>query len=119
MRRFLYIAAKEGEKSTCKYRLGAIAISKGQVVSKGFNRYIGDCDNTKRRGECSIHAEQIALNRTGSAQVDTVGVVRLSAQQGFSMAHPCKRCVAHARRAGVQYIYYTDWSGNVQKFKVM
>lgn len=119
LNRYISIAAKEASKSTCKFRLGAVAISNGQVISKGFNRTKGGNHKwSLRKGEQTIHAERLALNRTGSAEIDTLIVVRLAAATGFSMSHPCKSCMSHARRAGIKYIYYTDWNGNVQKVKV-
>ena len=114
---YVDIALREAAKSTCKHKLGCLAIARGKVISKGFNRYQRSPGETHRKGEHTIHAEQIALRRTGGISIDTIFVVRATVN-GLTMAAPCKRCHSLAKRAGVKYIYYTDWLGNIQKYKV-
>ena len=114
---FLFQAAKEAKKSDCKFQLGCLALKNNKIVSKGFNRYSKSNSWTKRKGECSIHAEQICLNRTGNHYIDTLFIVRLGAN-GFNMALPCKRCMAHIKRRGIKTIYFTDWQGIVQKLSL-
>lgn len=113
---FLFAAQKEAMKSNCQYRLGAIAVSKGKIVSKGFNRYCGCGQYHSRKGmPTTIHAEQITLRRTGNERVDTVYVVRLDANGNFTMSKPCQRCTNHARKSGVRFVFFTNWNGDVEK----
>jgi len=118
LRRYLNLALKEASKSKCNQRLGCVAISSNRVVSKGFNRHLSEAQDTRRKGEHAIHAEAIALRRTGGNLVDCLVVARLTQGGIVSMALPCKRCLDHCRRSGVKYVFYTDWSGQIQKVKV-
>ena len=117
LNRYIDLAIREAEKSACHHRLGCVAISNGQVVSKAFNRYKNVGKDHYRRGESTFHAEEIALHRTGSSTIDSLVVVRITSS-GLSMACPCKRCLAHMRRCNVTTIFYTDWNGNVQKVRI-
>ena len=119
LQRCLTIALQEAQKSKCKHRLGCVAIANNQIVSKGFNRHYRSGVRTRRKGECTIHAECITLRRIGGNLVDSLLVARLTQGGMISMAMPCKRCIAHAKRVGIQYIYYTDWFSNIQKMKVV
>lgn len=116
-KKLLYLAAIEAAKSDCRYQVGALALVRDKIVSKGFNRHIRSKEPSSRKGEATIHAEQLALHRTGGAQVDSIFIVR-NAANGFSMALPCKRCMALIKRAGVSNVYYTDWYGQIQKLRV-
>jgi deoxycytidylate deaminase len=114
------IATTEASKSNCKFKLGCVALSRGQVIAKGFNRYkqegqpiYSKSKHCHRKGN-TIHAEQICLRRTGRSNIDELVVVRIG-EIGYSMSMPCKICYAHAKRSGVKRIWYTDWTGKMQK----
>lgn len=111
---FAEIAKKEATKSQCKFRVGAVAIHRGKIISVGFNRYCsGPCPY--RKGTESFHAEQIALSRRGKSSVDTLVVVRIDSNNNFTMAKPCKKCIAHSKRSGIKKIIYSDRLGKLQK----
>jgi tRNA(adenine34) deaminase len=69
--------------------VGAVVVSEGQIVGRGWNRNISDNDAT-------AHAEIIALREAGA----TVGNHRLSECDLFATIEPCPMCagaVVHAR----------------------
>ena len=109
----MQLAIGEAKKSQHNYQLGALVLEKGKVISKGFNRHsiISNVSHI-RQGVCTIHAEQIALRRTGNRRGDTLLVVRLISS-GFAMAKPCKRCLKHAKRSGISHIYYSNQEGQI------
>jgi hypothetical protein len=42
-------------------------------------------------------------------------VIRCRKDGSKSMAKPCVKCLPRIQKAGVRYVYYTDWDGNIQK----
>jgi pyrimidine deaminase RibD-like protein len=114
---YILQAVKEAEKSICNKQLGAVCISRGRICSKAFNRH-QTARETSRKGEGTFHAEEIALNRTGNNQVDTLIVVRISQSNGLGMSMPCKRCMAKIKRLQVKEVIYSDWMGSIQKLNL-
>lgn len=83
-------AAREGEVP-----VGAIIVHEGQIVGRGANRPITDCDPT-------AHAEIIALRDAGR----TLGNYRLIGCTLYVTIEPCVMCagaIMHARIARVVY----------------
>jgi len=75
--------------------VGAVVVSGGKIVGRGWNRSISDSDPT-------AHAEIIALRDAGSA----VKNYRLSECQIFVTIEPCAMCagaMVHARVARLVY----------------
>lgn len=75
--------------------VGAVVVSGGKIVGRGWNRSISDSDPT-------AHAEIIALRDAGS----TVKNYRLSECQIFVTIEPCAMCagaMVHARVARLVY----------------
>ena len=75
--------------------VGAVVVSEGRIVGRGWNRNISDNDPT-------AHAEMIALREAGAA----VGNHRLSECDLFATIEPCPMCagaIVHARIKRVIY----------------
>jgi tRNA(adenine34) deaminase len=69
--------------------VGAVVVCRGQIIGRGWNRNIADCDP-------SAHAEIVALREAGAA----VGNHRLKECDLFVTIEPCAMCagaMAHAR----------------------
>jgi deoxycytidylate deaminase len=89
------------------------------MISSAFNRskYPHFHEET-RRGQFGLHAEQMALNRVGRNQIDTLLVIRLNSQDGLAMSFPCKRCYKQIKRAGVRTILFSDFDGTIQRLQI-
>ena len=75
--------------------VGAVVVCKRQIVGRGWNRNIIDCDPT-------AHAEVVALREAGV----TVGNHRLEECELFATIEPCTMCagaLVHARVRGLVY----------------
>jgi tRNA(adenine34) deaminase len=69
--------------------VGAVVVSDGRIVGRGWNRNIGDSDPT-------AHAEVIALREAGAS----IGNHRLAGCDLFVTIEPCAMCagaIVHAR----------------------
>ena len=69
--------------------VGAVVVSDGRIVGRGWNRNIGDSDPT-------AHAEVIALREAGAS----IGNHRLAGCDLFVTIEPCTMCagaIVHAR----------------------
>ena len=75
--------------------VGAIVVCGGQVVGRGWNRNISDCDPT-------AHAEIIALREAGA----TVGNHRMGACELFVTIEPCPMCAGAMVHARVKRLVY-------------
>ena len=75
--------------------VGAVVIHQGNIVGRGFNRNIVDCDPT-------AHAEVIALREAGRA----VGNHRLSECDLFVTIEPCAMCAGAMVHARIQRLIY-------------
>ena len=113
----LMLAIKQAQKSNYMFRLGAVALHKGKVVSFTFNKAIADIRIT-RHGPSSYHAEAYACVKAKSRPIDTIIVVRINNSNSLSCSFPCKNCQNIMRIHGVKTVYYTDYSGNIQKFNL-
>jgi cytidine deaminase len=114
---YLLLAAREANKSKSRFKLGALCFSRGKVISKAFNRNAKP-RLTSRKGECTWHAEQIAINRAKRFNIDEILVVRVNNKQELLMSMPCKRCNRLLKKAGVQTVWYIDWNSQLQKISI-
>lgn len=111
---------------TINYRLGAVVVKGGSVISMGRNtrRYSGFADKmaaTKGKKAWSLHAEVSAL--LGLSQDQTKGadlyVTRvLACGNRLTMSKPCESCMAAIYHCKIRRVYYTDYDGNIQEIKV-
>lgn len=75
--------------------VGAIVISQGNIVGRGWNRNISDSDPT-------AHAEIIALRQAGAA----LGNHRLSECELFVTIEPCAMCAGAVLHARIRRLIY-------------
>lgn len=86
-------AAAEGEVP-----VGALVVSAGQVVGRGYNQPIGRCDPT-------AHAEVLALREAGR----TLGDYRLGGSTLYVTLEPCPMCAAALVHARVERVVFGAW----------
>jgi tRNA(adenine34) deaminase len=72
-----------------------VVVSGGQIVGRGWNRNIADCDP-------SAHAEILALREAGAA----VGNHRLGHCELFVTIEPCAMCAGALVQARIQRLIY-------------
>ena len=75
--------------------VGAIVVCDGDIVGRGWNRNISDCDPT-------AHAEIVALQQAGA----TVGNHRLSDCDLFVTIEPCPMCAGAMVHARIKRLVY-------------
>src|ERR1700683_2431503 len=75
--------------------VGAVVVSGGQIVGRGWNRNISDNDPT-------AHAEMIALREAGAA----IGNHRLSECDLFATIEPCPMCAGAMVQARIKRLIY-------------
>lgn len=121
----IYLASSMAIKSVSKFRLGAVLVKKGRVISTGFNmmgkshpimqRYLGKSDFT-----LGLHAEVHAC--IGVAAEDLLGaelwVCRLHRNGNMAMARPCRVCQRFLIDVGVKRVYYSNNLGQVECLKL-
>ena len=75
--------------------VGAVVVRSGQIVGRGWNRNIVDCDPT-------AHAEILALREAGA----TVGNHRIGDCELFVTIEPCAMCAGAMVHARIQRLVY-------------
>lgn len=75
--------------------VGAVVVSKGQIVGRGWNRNITDSDP-------AAHAEIIALREAGA----TIGNHRLGDCELFATIEPCAMCAGAMVHARIKRLVY-------------
>ncbi len=75
--------------------VGAVVVSNGRIVGRGWNRNIRDGDPT-------AHAEVVALREAGAA----VGNHRLEGCELFVTIEPCAMCAGAMMHARIQRLVY-------------
>lgn len=107
-----YQAKKEAEKSTFRFRLGAIVLHKNKVVAKGYNKI----KTHPKLDHYTIHAECDALLK--AAKGDTLVVVRILRNGEFACSKPCEKCLKYIKKFGIKKIYYLDWDSDLQEMRL-
>ena len=109
--KWLTSAVDECELATHKqWRVGAVLIKSGRVLSTGVNRYRNNPSMVEVSG-VSYHAEEVALRRAGNTAGATIYVARLTRSGKIGDARPCKRCQALLLEHGVSTAVWTEPSG--------
>jgi len=75
--------------------VGAVVVSEGRIIGRGWNRNISDNDPT-------AHAEMIALREAGAA----IGNHRLSECDLFATIEPCPMCAGALVHARIKRLVY-------------
>lgn len=114
--RILAVARREAESSTFfPYRLGAVVLDRGRVVSRGRNSRKTHTKINKYGYYC-LHAECDAILRASSGNV--LVVVRILRNGQFAEAKPCSKCLEFARDYGITKIIHTTQLGDLQEIEL-
>ena len=107
-------------------RIGAVAVLKGIVIAKGYNRNkthpLQEKYNCYRYNTQSnhyypskIHAEMEVVSKIRNLDIDfskvTIYVYRETKEGVLAMARPCKACTAALKDLGIKTVCYTTENG--------
>lgn len=103
---FLRQAAKQALYSNHhRFRLGAIVVKSGRVLSQGIN-IAKKSPNTPPFRE-SIHAEVNAIRNAKNPDGATIYVARLNSTDSLANAKPCEYCVEHMFENGISRVVFS------------
>lgn len=116
----LRIASKLAERSDFRYRLGAVIVKGGCVISTGFNKIRYVKGRIERKNEISLHAEQAAIlaiiHRLDALAGSTIYVSRVRSDGSHAMARPCPYCMRLIQSVGIKkMVYTTDYGSKHEK----
>lgn len=94
-----------------KWRVGAVIVSSGRVLSTGVNRYRNHPSKVMSLDGVSYHAEQVAIRRAGDVSNATIYVARITKSGYIGMAMPCERCQELLYANGIHTAVWTTKSG--------
>ena len=95
--RILKVARKKAKECDYIYRLGAVVVRGGKILSIASNT---------RKG----HAEVNAIKQASKTEGADIYVTRHT-PTGMAMAKPCDNCMEAIKAAGIRRIYYTSRDG--------
>lgn len=95
------------------FRLGALIVRKGRILSIGNNSYKTHPIMLKFYPYQFLHAETSAILKNGidNCLDTTLIVARVIADNSPALAKPCSSCLDFSRSVGVKYIYYSTKNG--------
>ena len=95
------------------YRLGAVLIQKGQLVSVGVNSYKTHPKRRHRSEFPYLHAEQQAIFRYGMDRCEGLDlyVARIWKNNQYAGSKPCEVCQQLIDVIGIKNTYYIDDEG--------
>lgn len=93
-----------------QWRVGALLVKGGRVLSMGVNRYRNHPSKVGIEG-VSYHAEEVALKRAGDARGATIYVARVTRSGIMGLARPCERCQELLAEHGVHTAVWTTPTG--------
>jgi deoxycytidylate deaminase len=106
--RYFKLARSVSLHSEHKYRLGAVLVIGGAVVSVGFNKckYNAEYSYPDRN---SIHAEAQCIKTSGKYDLrgSIMFIYREDKFGNVSNAHPCEYCMELLRSEGIKKIWFT------------
>lgn len=109
---WMMLARKESHKSSYKHKIGAVVISGGSVLSKGYNQ-IRHSKHLKDHiaWDESLHAERDALRKVKhkDSLVGAVLFVYREHRNGApAVALPCSSCFKMIKNTGIKKIYFSQ-----------
>ena len=93
--------------SHSQWRVGAVIVKGGRVLSTGVNRYRNKPDQVDLAG-VSYHAEEVAIRKAGDVRGATIYVGRITRSGRIGSAKPCVRCQALLLENGVSTAIWTE-----------
>ena len=113
---------EECEKSTYRFRIGAVIFKGSRIISSGHNsiRSTSQIKDKYKKFENSLHAEQAALMNIDWSKIKgcSILVLKISkTKKQLSNAKPCNVCMAILHHVGIKDIYYSNEYGEIVKYK--
>lgn len=110
------LAIRQAQMATHdKWKVGAVLVRGGSLISTGFNRYRNH-PMYVGAGGVSYHAEEVALMRAGDSRGSTIYVARITKSGVIGMAKPCQSCHEMLLEYGVRAVVYSSPEG-LTKFR--
>lgn len=106
---FLASTAKAALDSEYKFRMAAMVVKSGRVLSINTNYHKRSPYTPPNRW--STHAEIRALRSASDTKDSTLYVARLAKNGNYASAKPCAWCMEHIITAKVDRVVYTDYEG--------
>lgn len=113
-RSFLSTTAKAALSSEYKFRMAAMVVKSGRVLS--INTNYNKRSRTTPPNRWSTHAEIRALRSASETSGATLYVARLSKSGTLACAKPCAWCMEHILTAKISRVVYTDSDNNCSSF---
>lgn len=110
----IHRATKEAKRSTFKFRVGAVIVKSGRVVSTGFN--VVNARNPSREYP-TIHAEERAIlallksHRLNQLAGAKIYVSRILSSGNTALSFPCNHCLSLIKSVGIKEVIYTTKEG--------
>ena len=109
---------EECEKSTYRFRIGAVIFKGSRIISSGHNgiRSSSQIKSKFKKYENSLHAEQAALMNINWNKVKgcSILVLKISkTKKQLSNAKPCPLCQKLLAHIGTHNIYYSNEMGEI------
>ena len=112
---------EECEKSTYKYRIGAVIFKGSRILSSGHNSIRSSSISPKYKlYPNSIHAEQAALLGLDWSKLRGYSILTLKiskTKQFLGMAKPCSMCLTLLNTIGIKNIYYSNPIGEIELYR--
>jgi len=120
--KIITLAKREAEKSTSRYRLGALIYRKKEIISTGYNKILTNCPKIPEKYKkypTSVHAEMAAIvNARANLAGTTLVVVRINRCGKLMHSFPCKHCFPYIVLLGIKRIIYINANGKVAQLKL-
>lgn len=112
---FLRLAAKVAAISDHhRFRLGAVVVKSGRVLSQGVNVAKKGPDTPPHRE--SIHAEVNAIRGVTDPAGSTIYVARLDSFDNMALAKPCEYCIKHMEANGIYRVVFSVSENDAESF---
>lgn len=127
---FICKAQEIAQKSPCKMQHGAVAVSNGKIIGRGYNDYQTN-DSSDLSNACTCHAEMAAikdaLRNSGYYQKYIhvlkdkklektfkklkLYIVRTDDKYNLKESSPCEDCAKIIKTLNIKKVYYTTNNG--------
>ena len=113
---------EECERSTYRFRVGAVIFSSKRIISSGHNEIrSSNIPNKHKLYNNSVHAEQAALLGTDWNKLKGCSILVMKCSKTLkqlSNAKPCPMCMKVLEYVGIKDIYYSNEQGEIVKVRV-
>lgn len=123
MKKYLInLAIEKAKKSQHKIQIGAVIFNKKITISCGYNDIRSNSIPKKYKvWQNSVHAEQDAVfNCKNWSKLKNCSILIVKVSKTLNLlsnAKPCDMCLGLLQYVGIKNIYYSDYNGNIVKYK--